>query len=94
MNVGDGASLIEGNGDGRGRDVIGEFGNDQDIKGAEGEEGGQELAAQFFDGSADGFKTIERIVKQAITGVCGVTDLMAEEGHQWPPSRAGTTDSR
>jgi hypothetical protein len=47
-----------------------------------------ELAAEFFDGGADGFKMIEGIVKKAIAGVCGVTDLMAEKGHQWPLSWA------
>ena len=86
MDVGDGAPLREGHGDGCGGDVIGKFGDDENIEGAECEERGLELAAEFFDGFADGFKTIVRIVKKPITGVCGVTDLMAKEGHQWPPS--------
>jgi hypothetical protein len=47
-----------------------------------------ELAAEFFDGGADGFKTIEGIVKKTIACVCGVAYLMAKEGHQWPLSRA------
>lgn len=89
MDAGDGASLGEGDRDGRGRDVIGKFGDDEDIEGAKREERGLELAAEFFDGGADGFKTIERIVKKTIAGVGGVTDLMAKEGHPWPPSWAG-----
>ena len=44
-NAGDGSSLRKGHRDGRGRDVIGEFGNYEDIEGAEREEGGLELAA-------------------------------------------------
>lgn len=39
-NVGDGASLREGHGDGRGRNVVREFGDDENIEGAEREEGG------------------------------------------------------
>ena len=89
MNTGDGSSLGEGHGDGCGGDVIGKFGDDENIEGAEREEGGLELAAEFFDGFADGFKTIVRIVKKPIAGICGVADLMAKEGHQWPPSGAG-----
>jgi len=88
VNAGDGSSLREGHGNGCGRDVIGKFGDDQHIERAEREEGGLELAAEFFDGGADGFKTIERIVKKSIAGVCGVADLMAEKGHQWPLSWA------
>ena len=45
MNVGDSASLKEGHGNGSGRDVAGKFGNNEDIEGAEREEGGVELAA-------------------------------------------------
>jgi hypothetical protein len=26
-------------------------------------------------------------VKKTVAGICGVTDLMAKEGHQWSPSR-------
>lgn len=44
-NVGDGSSLRESHGDGRGRNVIGKFGDDENIEGAESEEGGLELAA-------------------------------------------------
>ena len=40
----------------------------------------------MFDGGADGFETVVRIVKKPIAGVCSVADLMAEEGHQWPLS--------
>jgi len=28
-------------------------------------------------------------VEKAVAGICGVTDLMAEEGHAWPPSGRG-----
>ncbi len=45
MDAGDGSSLRESHGNGRRRDVIGKFGDDEDIKGAESEEGGLELAA-------------------------------------------------
>ncbi len=90
-NVGDGSSMREGHGDSRGRNVIGKFRDDEHIEGAEGKEGGSELAAQFFDGVADGFKTIQRIVKKTVAGVCGVADLMAEEGHQWSPSKGRAT---
>jgi hypothetical protein len=86
-NVGDGSSLREGHGDGRGRHVIGKFGDDEYIERAESEEGGLELTAKLFDGRADGFKTVKGIVKKPIAGVCGVTDLMAKEGHQLPLSR-------
>ena len=82
MNAGDGSSLREGHGDGRGRDFIGKFGDDEHIEGAESKEGGLELAAEFFDGGADGLKTIQRIVKKTVAGVCGVADLMTEEGHR------------
>jgi len=87
VDVGDSSSLRECHRDGSGRNVIGKFGDDENIEGAEREEGGLELAAEFFDGGADGFKTIQRIVKKTVAGICGVTDLMAKEGHQWSPSR-------
>src|SRR5207245_7363504 len=44
-DVGDGSALREGYGDGRGRDVIGKFRNDENIEGAEREVRGLELAA-------------------------------------------------
>jgi len=81
-NIGNGASLRKGHGKGSWGDFIGKFGDDENIKGAEREERGLELAAQIFDGIADGFETIHGIVKEPVAGVCGVTDLMAEEGHR------------
>ena len=44
-NVGDRASMGKRDGDRRGRDVIGKFGDDENIEGTEGEERGLELAA-------------------------------------------------
>jgi len=45
MDAGDSSSLRESHGNGCGRDVIGKFGDDENIKGSESEEGGLELAA-------------------------------------------------
>ena len=81
MNTGDGSSIGESHGDGGGRNVIRKFGDDQNIEGAEREEGRLHFTAEFFDGFANGFKTIVGIVKKPVAGVCGVADLMAEEGH-------------
>jgi hypothetical protein len=85
-DVGDGSSLREGHRDGSWRNLIGKFGDDENVEGAERKEGGLELAAEFFDGGTDGFKTIQRVVKKTVAGICRVTDLMAKEGHRGPPS--------
>ena len=89
VNIGDGASLRKGHGESRWGDFVREFGDDENIEGAEREEGGLELAAKFFDGVADGCQTVRWIVEKPVAGVCGVTDLMAEEGHRGSPSKGG-----
>jgi hypothetical protein len=89
VNVGNGASLRKGHGEGRRGDFVGEFGDDENIEGAEREERGLEFAAEFFDGIADGFQPIRGIVKKPVSGVCGVTDLMTEERHRGSPSKGG-----
>jgi len=86
VDAGNGSAIGEGHGDGGGRNVVGIFGDDHDIERAESEEGRLQLATELFDGGADGFDTIMRIVKKPVTGVCGVADLVAEEGHRLPLS--------
>lgn len=56
--MGNSASPGKSDGDVGGGDVVWEFGDGQDIETAGGEESGADIAAQVFDGSADGFKTI------------------------------------
>jgi len=89
VNVGNGASLRKGHREGRWGDFVGEFGDDENIEGAEREEGGLELAAELFDRVADGRQTIRRIVEKPVAGVCGVADLMTEERHRGSPSKGG-----
>ena len=88
-NIGNGASLRKGHGEGRWGDFVGEFGDDENIEGAERDEGRLYLATQVFDGVADGFQTIKGIVEKPVAGVCGIADLMAEERHRGSPSRGG-----
>ena len=81
VDTGDGSALGKGHSDVGEGDVLREFGDDEDIKRAQGEEGGLELSAKFFNGVADGFKAIMGIAEEPFTSVCGVADLMAIEGH-------------
>lgn len=89
MDVGDSAAMREGHGDVGQRDVLGEFGNDQDIKGTKRKKGGLKASAKFFDGGANGFVTVGRIVEKPFTGIGGVADLMAIVGHALPLSGGG-----
>src|SRR5579883_394533 len=86
MDTGNGSSLGEDHGDVRERDVLREFGDNEDIKGAKGEKGGLDVSAKFFDGGADGFVAVMGIAKKAFTGIGCVADLMAIEGHVLPLS--------
>jgi len=79
--TGDGSALGEGHSDVRKGNVLRKFGNDEDIKGAQGEERGLQLSPEFFDGFADGFVAIIGITEKPLTGVCGIAHLMAIEGH-------------
>jgi len=86
VEAGDRSALGEGHSDVRKGDVLREFRDDEDIEGAQGEEGGLELSAKFFNGFADGSIAIMGIAEEPFTSVGGVADLMAIEGHALPLS--------
>ena len=58
LDMGNGASPGEGNGNVGGGDVVREFGYSQDVETASSEESGADVAAHVFNGCADGFKAI------------------------------------
>ena len=81
VDAGDSSALGEGHSEVGEGDVLREFGDDKDIEGAQGKEGGLELSAELFNGVADGFIAVMGIAEEPFTGVGGVADLMAIEGH-------------
>ena len=81
MNVGDGSSLREGHRDGGGRYFVGELRDNQNIELTNGEEGGLQGSAKFFDGVADRVVAIGGIAKQTLSRVRGVADLVAIKRH-------------
>ena len=60
--MGNDASSSECDADVGGGHVIREFSYSQDVESASSEKSGSDIAAQVFDGSADGFKAIIRML--------------------------------
>lgn len=89
IDMSHGSSTGEGNGNIRGRNVFGKFGNGQNIVAAGGKESGANGAAEVFDRNADGFKTIIGLLRNAWPGIGSKTDLMAEVGHNASQSSGG-----
>jgi len=81
IDFGDGTATGEGHGNGCGGDGVWHFGDGQDIKFTESEERGVDLAAELFDGGADGFQAVLRVLHQTGPGFLGVTDLVTKIGH-------------
>ncbi len=81
LDIGYSAATGKGHGDGCGGNGVWHFGDGENIEGAEGEEGRVDLAAKFFDGSANGFETVLGVLHEAGPGFLGVADLMTEKWH-------------
>lgn len=89
IDMGNGSSTGEGNGDIRGSNVLGKFGNGQNIVTASGKESGSNSAAQIFNRNPDGFKTIVWLLRNTWPGIGSETDLMAKVGHNASQSSGG-----
>lgn len=87
--MGNRAPPCEGNGDIGRRDVLREFGDGQHVETARGEESGADVAAHAFDGCADGFKPIIRMLRNAGPSIGSKADLMAKVGHAASQSSGG-----
>ena len=75
------AASREGDGDGAGRDLLGEFGDGEDIVGVHNKEGGMDFSAERLNGRADGLETILGILEDAGPSGTGIADLVTEMGH-------------
>lgn len=89
VNASDGAALREGDRNIGERDVLGKFGDNEDVKRSERKERRDQMSAQLFDWGADGLVAVPRVAEKPFAGVGGVADLMAIVGHALPLSGGG-----
>lgn len=82
MDVGDGTTCVEGDGEVGGGDVVGEFCDSQDVVGILSEESMLEPTAKGFDGNTNGFKRIVGILHNSVPSGGGEADLVREAAHK------------
>ena len=88
MDLSDLATGRKSDGD-RGRgDVFGEFRDGEDIVGIERKKGGLNFPPKRFEGAANSFEAVPRILHHMDPRIVGEADLMAKERHEIP-SREG-----
>ena len=81
VDGGHGTAMGESHGDLRGRDVLREFGDGQEIEAAPGEKCCVNGAAELLDGSANHGESVLGGVSQMAPGLIGETNLEAIAGH-------------
>lgn len=75
VDLSDGPAGVEGNGEIGAGNIVRKFGNGEEVIRLLGEESVLELAAQGFNGVANGCQRVPRIFHEGMPGGAGKTDL-------------------